>query len=908
MSQPTQELLKEFVQWSTQAYALHAANEGRTALMQARLSAEGMARIAVYHAWPEARAREAVTDRSFQDLLVLIQRNALVSAQMLTALHVLRVHGNNATHGEPISPADVELGMAALRSATALLYGELLRLPVPVPLALAMRDADPLRRLEQERDGIARQLAEERLRDAAVREQGIAQRQEHDAMIAQGETRLRSIEERLEEQLRINEELRLAAIPVLPPEPALVGTVPEIAPETPARSRRAWSLAGIVLAVLVPLVLWWAWAGTDSGAEVESQPVSSQEFRVLLLPFAVLQDDPNVRINIPAALRKRLEDRAPHLPLATHVLMDTTALATTYSEEEAVALARKHRARVVLFGELYEPTATDSGRIELRYADTTHAKPFSGTMGLRAFRTLSDSAAIRILMAANTIVEVGMANVLFDRDRYSEVLAMLHTTPVVTRDGLTTIQLHLAHAYFQLGDHARALHEVDDVLAREPDHAHALAGKGHMLVGMGEQAAAIPYFQRSIAIEPRKVGVIIALVNIVADDNDPELFDPVLTKELVAQAYRVDSTRADVWDVLGLIAQSEDRIAEAQRCFERALEMDPSYLGAMHHLAHLLATQNEAMDLARAERLLREELRQDSSRTRAALLLAQVLNQQRREPELAERLFRRSKQEDPAMRLSALRGEAKSAATQGRMDAAIALYEEALTLDPTDLVTAMGLAQAYKQQGHYARMHELMQDMLAYDSLGHVLNLNLGTFYRNAPAPWADLAKAEFHLRRALRTDPYDLLNLAELAAVLMARDQPGEAIALCDRVLAQQPGHFNCNAFLGRAWHQRGQPVQAQAYFERALRERPKDPIVLAGLAGVLVDLGPPYRARALALLEQAVAATPAQGILHYNIASFHLHFGDMSKAASSYRQAISLDPTLEDRAMEDRLRKAGF
>ncbi len=908
MPEPTQELLKEFVQWSTQAFALHAAGEGRTALMQARLSAEGMARIAVYHAWPEARAREAVADRSFQDLLVLIQRNGLVSAQMLTALHVLRVHGNTATHGEPLRPADVELGMTALRSATTLLYGEFLRLPVPVQLIGAMRDADPLRRLEQERDGIARQLAEERLRDAQVREEGETQRREHNAMIAQGEARLRSIEERLEEQLRINEELRLAAIPVLTPEPVRDVTAQEIATATPARSRRAWLLAGVVMAMLVPVVIWWAWPKATNDTEAQGVAVSSQEFRVLLLPFAVLQDDPNVRINIPEALRKRLEDRATHLPLPTRVLMDTSALATTYSEEEAVALARKHRARVVLFGELYEPTATDSGRIELRYADTTHVKPFSGTMGLRAFRTLSDSAAIRILMAANTIVEVGMANVLFDQDRYSEVLAMLHTTPVVTREGLTTVQLHLAHAYFQLGDHTRAMLEVDDVLRREPDHAHALAGKGHMLVGMGEQAAAIPYFQRAIAIEPRVASVILALVGIVANDNDPALFDPILTKQLVAQAYRVDSTRADVWDMLGLIAQSEGRIGDAQRCFERALEADPSYLGAMHHLAHLLGTQNEAMDLARAERLLREELWQDSSRTRAALLLAQVLNQQRKEPELAERLFRRSKQEDPAMRLSALRGEAKSAAAQGRTDAAVTLYKEALALDPTDLMTAMGLAQLYQQQGHFVRMLELMQGMLVYDSLGHLLNLNLGTFCRNAPAPWTDLAKAEFHLRRALRTDPYDVLNMAELAAVLSARDQPGEAITLCERVLAQQPGHFNCNAFLGRTWHQRGQPVQAQAYFERALRERPGDPMILAGLAGVLVDLGPQHRARALALLEQAVATAPAQGILHYNIASFHLHFGDMSAAASSYHQAISLEPALQDRAMEERLRKAGL
>ncbi|MFZ1692692.1 MAG: tetratricopeptide repeat protein, partial [Flavobacteriales bacterium] len=245
---------------------------------------------------------------------------------------------------------------------------------------------------------------------------------------------------------------------------------------------------------------------------------------------------------------------------------------------------------------------------------------------------------------------------------------------------------------------------------------------------------------------------------------------------------------------------------------------------------------------------------------------------------------------------------------QGRTVEATGLYEQLVALDPLDTEARARLCKLYQNQGRFDRMLEVMMLAYAQDTMGHVANLNLGTFHRNAPAPYADAVKAEKHLRRALLTDPFDSYNLTELAALVMDQGRADEAARLCERALVRAPGDYNCNCFLGRYHHERKRLDFAQGYFERGLADRPGNAQAMIGLASVLIDMGPAHRARAKVLLEQAAQIRPDDALMWLNLAEYHINFGSSDEAARCYRRALDLDPSMSDPLLERKLRAAGL
>ncbi|MFZ1695106.1 MAG: DUF4145 domain-containing protein, partial [Flavobacteriales bacterium] len=626
-----------------------SAADHRAVLMRARLCAELACKVAIGHAWSASRAAEAMAGVSLQDLLYTVQRNGLMPPDLLSALHVLRSAGNKAAHGEAVGAHDAELGVAALRVVMQRLHDEVIHAPLPKAVRDAFGSSDPLSQLKREREELLHaQAIKQQERDKLEAEQR-AKAAELDRVAQERDARLRAIEDRINEQLKITDELSRSLAQAQP-----LAAMPSVADKPIARRGRWPWVAALV--VIVMASVWWA---MDRDRTIPaSSPVAllKDEFRVLVIPFAVLQDNPMLEVGIHDALRKRLNDRAALLPLPLTVVIDSARGPVAITEEEAISRARDHRVRIVLYGEVVEPTATDSGTIELRWADTLTAQSYKGTLKPRAFRTLADSAAIKTLLAAHTITELSMAYALFQAKRDSEALAMLYTTPVVTPEGLTSVQLYRAIGHHRAGELPPAMRELEAVLAREPNNAYANSRMGFVLDANGNSTAAIGFYAKAVMLEPSNADWCLALARLVGDIHDPANLDRKRSKELIMQAFRADSSRADVWDAMGQVALYEKRVGEAQRRFERALRIDSAFTGAQHNLAEVLAVFADTLDMPRAESLLRNVLRADSSRTHAALLLAQVLRAQKKEPDLADRLFRKSKQEDPQFRQGALRG------------------------------------------------------------------------------------------------------------------------------------------------------------------------------------------------------------------------------------------------------------
>jgi len=82
----------------------------------------------------------------------------------------------------------------------------------------------------------------------------------------------------------------------------------------------------------------------------------------------------------------------------------------------------------------------------------------------------------------------------------------------------------------------------------------------------------------------------------------------------------------------------------------------------------------------------------------------------------------------------------------------------------------------------------------------------------------------------------------------------------------------------LGRLRHEAGEAAIARVLYERALQQRPEDPIACFNLGVALEDLG--RTAEAIAAYEQAIAIDDLNADAHFNLAGLYERKGDKAGA----------------------------
>ncbi|RAR64026.1 Tfp pilus assembly protein PilF [Paraburkholderia unamae] len=142
--------------------------------------------------------------------------------------------------------------------------------------------------------------------------------------------------------------------------------------------------------------------------------------------------------------------------------------------------------------------------------------------------------------------------------------------------------LALADLHFQAGRTCEALLAYQDVLTREPRHAHALHRVALSYFRDGQRDLARDYLERAINVSPERAelwehrGLLAALekAHVVAE---------ALYRRAIALSGGTASEHRNLADVLKLAG----RRAEARMHYEKALEFDPTLHDAMRRLAAL---------------------------------------------------------------------------------------------------------------------------------------------------------------------------------------------------------------------------------------------------------------------------------------------------------------------------------
>jgi serine/threonine protein kinase/Flp pilus assembly protein TadD len=367
---------------------------------------------------------------------------------------------------------------------------------------------------------------------------------------------------------------------------------------------------------------------------------------------------------------------------------------------------------------------------------------------------------------------------------------------------------------------------------------------------------------------------------------EPELAIRHLT---AARALRPKSTY--ILTLLGKSFAEAGRLAEAQECYTKAIELDPQAYSPRLWLGYLFNNQGKLDDAIASFQEAFKVATSDGARARAELELGRTLEKQGRQDEALGR-YQRSVELGPECSDCHV-FLADLLQRMGRLDEAVASYRRAIEAGSTMIGVRRNLAITLKKQG---RLEEaitvcreelkLRPDNREVSELVRSILIEQGKqeeaseLHRSQLEKRPDDAGAQYQLGRLLQSDgkldeaivcfkrsielaPKFSYYHQELGRALDAKGLWQEAVASYQMGLELEAGNSNCRRALGEILRKQGKLGEAITLYEAGLELDPN----------------------AFTLKDGLSIALSAQGsALHKN--------GMLEEAVASYRRALELFP----------------
>jgi len=481
------------------------------------------------------------------------------------------------------------------------------------------------------------------------------------------------------------------------------------------------------------------------------------------------------------------------------------------------------------------------------------------------------------------------------------------------------IEINLALAYAQAGESAKAIphFQAAEALSKKPEHA-------------GLDAPFYDAFGRALASAGKPDQ---AEVQFLAEES-------------------LTGPRADVSDSIGMLYAQRSKWPEARTRFERALEIDESYVKARIHLAVVLRAQK---DLQRALNTLAPAATLDPPNAEVLVEMGRTLAAAGRDEDALEQFDAAAKTDSkvPGVQLEM----AMVLQRLGRQQEAVPWFQQAIESEPRNemALTNLGLALTLTGKGKDALAYfkralaENAKNPVIYKDLGvcHIqlsafdeaiedftkalelqpddpqLHYDLGLAYKfkdRTDEAVAELSKAG-EIDPKLQDPPYTL------GILYMQLGRLDEAVTELRKAVALRPENGDAWAILGSTLKQNSRLPEAAEALKKAIPLQPGQPGPRVTLAGVLAEQAgnlsqqadaaeaagdhqkaenlrvqmkqfrseaADYRKEAAELSRTAVSRQKANFAL--NAGNQQMLRGDIAGAIGRYQEAIAADPTFAE------------
>lgn len=348
-----------------------------------------------------------------------------------------------------------------------------------------------------------------------------------------------------------------------------------------------------------------------------------------------------------------------------------------------------------------------------------------------------------------------------------------------------------------------------------------LLGKQRMIArSSASLGRAVRYFEESIMLDPDFAPAYVGLADTYMLLGDyGSLSRPEMTVNATAaveKALALDDHLAAAYTSLGAIRSKNGDIVGAEAAFQQAIEIDHNHATAFHWHADLLLNNRRQPEAALPK--LRRAIELDPLSPAINVTLGQVYEALGRFDD-ARSQYSKTIEIAPAYSSSYYLIAGLERFANGRLDEAVRWYREAVARDPGNLVTLSCLGLVYLELGDVERAGFWIDRAMALGPLHFWPNVAMTFLQLRKDARLAALAAA----RRLAEISPADNLSLV----VLLAYDERREAIdRFADQypelACSREPEVNRANLFpamnLSLAWSGENDPACANRLLERAL------------------------------------------------------------------------------------------
>ena len=299
--------------------------------------------------------------------------------------------------------------------------------------------------------------------------------------------------------------------------------------------------------------------------------------------------------------------------------------------------------------------------------------------------------------------------------------------------------------------------------------------------------------------------------------------------------------------------ENRGQIADAIEGYQKVLAREPSNVGALTRLGHLLVEQGQFNDAAKA---LRRAVTLRPEHALALTLLGSALNQSCDRQE-ALGFFERAARADPTSD-TALIYQADALDTLGRYDEAVAVFDRALAVNPQNPLSWNNRGVAQEKFGRDADASTSFQRVVALRPDSAEAHFNLANTLHRLQR----YDEAVAHYRRTVELAPDFVRAYANLGSSLFALPRWEEALQVLQHAIRLQPNDAKLHEAAGIAFRHLERDRDAMESFDKALSIDPNEPSIMSSKAKLLQVLGRFDEARALT--ESALALKPRDAHLH--------------------------------------------
>lgn len=395
------------------------------------------------------------------------------------------------------------------------------------------------------------------------------------------------------------------------------------------------------------------------------------------------------------------------------------------------------------------------------------------------------------------------------------------------------------------GEHAAMLESTRQIVRREPWNDRGWALQGGALQGLGRfQEAALAY-RTSLRLNPGDEGVTSGLAMVLSASGAN-----ADTRRVLAGASKEQAYDAISWFNLGLDEEKKKNIAEAERAYRKAVELNPKAENAWHRLGIVLMASGRSQE---AEKAIRKALESKPDLADAMADLADILQLRGEKVERKDMVekayalapsshrvaysmaFMRQEMRDYAGMVAPLQTVAladprnaqiwswlgDALVRMGRSEEGYKALKTAQEIDPKNPVMLSALSSYHGSRGQYAEALSFAEqslvisgaDAYSWSNKGYSL-LKLGRF--------ADAAQA---LETAIRLQPDFAGIWTNLGEAYLRLGQLSKAIITLEKAITLAPAAADAKSYLVQAYMASGQPDKARPYAESLAQQFPHNP-----------------------------------------------------------------------------------